>query len=614
MSKHIQILPEHLASKIRAGEVVQRPESVLKELLENAIDAGATTVHVQVKQAGKSLIRVTDNGTGMSPEDARLACHHHATSKISSMDDLEHIRTLGFRGEGLASIVAVSQAELRTRRAEDDLAFVMRMEGGEIVETTQEAAPVGTTVIVKNLFYNTPARRHFMKSDATELKHCAEAVYRVALGFPHIGFTLLSGDDVIVATEPADLPVRLQQLYGEQFAAAHIPVEDSTDIISVWGFISTPAFARHTKADQYLFLNNRFIQSKSLQHAVFSAYEHVLIKGNYPSYFLFVSLDPRHVDVNVHPQKLEVKFDDERMVYNMIHAVVKRGISTQMILPEAAFSDALGNDDDARLRFVPPSAMPAGGPGGVRVNTATGEVMSGMSGGGWQRGPEIEPPDAIASLFATAPVMEQPTRDYHHDTLRKDVAEIGTSIWQVHNKYIMAQIRTGIMIVDQHVAHERVLYEKALHTLSNNLPFSQQLLFPCSVPLSPGDIALVRSLLVDLEPLGFALRFFGKDTVIIDAVPHDVRPGSESRILMELVHQAREFDRMGVADARDMVAKTFACKAAIKAGDRLTGPEMNGLIDQLFATQMPYVCPHGRPIVIKIALDELDRRFGRPIP
>jgi DNA mismatch repair protein MutL len=251
------------------------------------------------------------------------------------------------------------------------------------------------------------------------------------------------------------------------------------------------------------------------------------------------------------------------------------------------------------------------------VNHATGEVIHPDSGGTapWARMDDPGPgPDVLSTLFSQSVDMERPAQEYHHDTLRNDVAEIGASIWQVHNKYIMAQIRTGIIIVDQHVAHERVLYEKALNHLSTKLPFSQQLLFPCNVAMSPNDIALVRSLLGELEPLGFALRFFGKDTVVIDAVPHDVRPGNEARILTELIHQARESERLGVAEVRDMVAKTFACKAAIKAGDRLTGPEMNGLIDQLFATQMPYVCPHGRPIVIKIALEELDRRFLRPVP
>lgn len=615
MSGHIKILSEQLANKIRAGEVVQRPESALKELLENAIDAGATSVHVLLKQAGKQLIQVIDNGGGMAPDDALLAAQHHATSKISSIDDLEHIRTLGFRGEGLASIAAVSQMELRTRRPVDDVAYVIRGEGGTILDTGSEAGAVGTTVAVRNVFYNTPARRHFMKTDQTELKHCVEAVYRAALAFPAIGFTLQSGDDVLIQVESSDLPERLRQLYGEEFAARHVHVSESTDVISVAGFISAPSFARQSKADQYLFLNNRYIQSKSLQHAVFSAYEHVLIRGNYPSYFLFITLDPRHIDVNVHPQKLEVKFDDERMVYNMIHAVVKRGLSSFAVVPEASFTDALSGED-ARLRFAP--AIPGSSfNGGLQVNRNTGEVFQADSGGTapWARGGDPGPmPDMLSTLFSTSVDMERPTQEYHHDTLRNDVAEIGSSIWQVHNKYIMAQIRTGIIIVDQHVAHERVLYEKALSHLSNNLPFSQQLLFPCSVSMSPNDIVLVRSLLGELEPLGFSLRFFGKDTVVIDAVPHDVRPGSESRILTELVHQARESDRLGVADVRDMVAKTFACKAAIKAGDRLTGPEMSGLIDQLFATQMPYVCPHGRPIIIKIALEELDRRFLRPVP
>ncbi|HET7153428.1 MAG TPA: DNA mismatch repair endonuclease MutL [Candidatus Kapabacteria bacterium] len=615
MPAHIAVLPEHLASKIRAGEVVQRPESVVKELLENAIDAGATDIHVIVKSAGKSLIQVIDNGSGMNAEDAVVSFGHHATSKIHDLEDLDRIRTLGFRGEALASIAAVAHVELRTRRTSDDLATIVRMEGGELKETTTTAAPVGTSISVKNLFYNTPARRHFLKSDQTESKHCIETVYRTALAYPTIAFRLEMGEDVVVDAAPTDLHGRMAQLFGEQFAASHVPVQEKTDIISIGGFISQPTFSRRTKAEQYLFLNGRYFQSKTLQYAIYSAYEHVLIKGNYPSYVINITLDPKHIDVNVHPQKLEVKFDDEKMVYSMLNAVVKKGLSTYSLIPETTLP---GGDlpDDARLRFAQGGRFEP--MGDFRVNVATGEISSPSRmpvGERISRNPQPVPTDdAVSMLFSQTPEIETPSKEYHHDSLRKDVAEIGGSIWQLHNKYIVAQIRTGIIIVDQHVAHERVLYEKALDTLSAKLPFSQQLLFPCSIEMSPANIALVRDILPDLQGLGFAIRFFGKNTVVIDAVPQDVRPGNETWVLAELIEQAREYGQMGTPDARDHIAKTYACKAAIKAGDKLTPPEMNSLIDHLFATRMPYVCPHGRPIVIKIALEELDRRFGRPVP
>ncbi len=613
MPTSIRILPEHIANKIRAGEVVQRPESVVKELVENALDAGATAITITLRGAGKTLIQVADNGNGMSAEDAMVACQHHATSKLGTIEDLERIRTLGFRGEALASIASVAHLEIRTRRPDDDLAFVVRIEGGTIVHSGQDSGPVGTTITVKHLFFNTPARRNFLKSDTTEQKHCVEAVHRAALAFPGVGFTLVSNDTVVIDAPPGEAYDRLAQLYGASFADEHVPVEESTDIIGVRGFISRPSFARQTKSDQYLFLNNRYIQSKSLQYAVTSAYEHVLIKGNHPSFFLFISLDPKHIDVNVHPQKLEVKFDDERAVFSVIHAVVKKALRAFALFPDAVVSGT--ETGEGGLRFGGTSGLV--GMGSFRVDVRTGEVS--MPGGGGSPAGERDdggyplpaPPDPYRSLFAPRPERDEPS--LYHDALRQDVAEIGSSIWQVHNKYIIAQIRTGIIIVDQHVAHERVLYERALQRVTGNIPFTQPLLFPCSITLSPPELALVKAMQGELEPLGFALRFFGKDTVVIDGVPQDVKAGSERRVFTELLAEARDFERVGVGESRDLVAKTFACKAALKAGDKLTPPEMHKLIDELFATNMPYVCPHGRPIVIKISLAELDRRFGRTV-
>jgi len=634
MAGIISILPEQLASKIRAGEVVQRAESVVKELVENAIDAGADSIHIVLAGAGKNLIQVIDNGSGMSPDDAIAAFGHHATSKLHDLEDLNRIRTLGFRGEALASIAAVAHVELRTRRAEDDLAAVVRIEGGEVKETAADAAPVGTSVSVKHLFYNTPARRHFLKSDQTELKHCLETAYRSALAHPHVAFQLTSNGEKIIDVAPADIRGRIEQLFGEAFASSHVYVQEKTDVVSIEGFISQPTFSRRTKAEQYLYLNDRYFQNKTLQFAVYSAYEHVLIKGNYPSYFLYITIDPKHVDVNVHPQKLEVKFDDERMVYTIVNALVKKGLQTYSLIPEISIPEGTSSDNSpgnapegAHLRFATGGKFEPMGE--YRVNVQTGEVStlsrmpsfggnySGRTGAPFEnRNPPKEKitDDAVSLLFSQSPDGELPTKDFHHDSLRKDVADIGGSIWQLHNKYIIAQIRSGMIIIDQHVAHERVLYEKALATLSSKLPFSQQLLFPCNIEATPADVEFVKELLPDLQGIGFVVRFFGKNTIVIDAVPHDVKAGSETRVFTELIHNAREQGNLGVSEMRDYIAKTFACKAAIKAGDPLSPPEMNSLIDRLFATQMPYVCPHGRPIVIKIALEELDRRFGRSVP
>lgn len=594
----IRILPEEIASKIAAGEVIQRPESVVKELIENSIDAGAKNITVILKDAGKTLVHVIDDGCGMSEDDAVLAFERHATSKIQTYEDLENIQTLGFRGEALASIAAVSKVEMKTRTPEDELATLVKIEGGKLIEVSKTSHPPGTSIAVKNLFFNTPARRNFLKSNYTEFKHAYEAFIRFAIAYPDISFEFISDDELISKFEATSFETRIKQVFGDEFFETLIPVSEKTEYISIYGFISKPEFSKKTKADQFIFLNRRYVINRSINHAVYNAYEHLLEKGNFPSFILMISINPRHVDVNVHPSKLEVKFDDEQGIYNFVRAVVKHSLAKFSLIPEVKI------EPTGEIKLRPSSDL-------IERQTQLEQQFS---------------PDLLTSAFPEAIIGTRVEKDIQKiEKISKEIqSEIsqmadktdtgaeGISFMQIHNKYIIAQIKTGIMIIDQHVAHERILYERALDSLNSNTPFTQQLLFPQTIQLTPSDMAIVKEIKDYLEALGFDLRIFGKNTVILYGVPPEVKQGSEKTILQEIIELYKENSSLEPnLSARENLAKAFACKTAIKAGNKLTPEEIQVLIDQLFLTRNPYVCPHGRPIIIKISIEELDKRFGR---
>ena len=622
--KRIKILPENISSKIAAGEVVQRPESVVKELMENSIDAGADTIELIVKRAGKSLIQVVDNGIGMNEDDAIICIRKHATSKIFSYEDLEAISTLGFRGEALSSIWAVSQVEIKTETKDEEIGTLIRNEESGNIIKEKGAFPKGTSISVKNLFYNIPARRNFLKTDATELKHIIDSFNKISLSHPDLNFKLYNNDDLIFNYTAGDLEKRIEQVFADNMLDALIPVEERTDFISLYGYIGKPALLKKSKGEQYLFLNSRYVLSRQINHAVFTAYANILEKGDYPFFILFLDINPKRIDVNVHPSKLEVRFEDERDVYNFVLAVIKKSLGTHDLVPSVSFTETTEQteklkvhsfnrtekgDFSDRPQFTEKKSY-------AKTNFSDKEIDLIFS----TIPDEIERPVSNKTAYP----FSQPERiDSESSGLTENAGkniryseEVKTEdettfIIQLHNKYILSQIKTGLMIIDQHVAHERILYEKALKRFEANLPFSQQLLFPKTMELDPGTFEILKELNSYLLKLGFEIKYFSKNTIVIEGVPDDVKSGSEEKILLELIEEYSSNQREKKLEERDNIAKSYSCKTAIKAGDKLTDKEMRLLIDQLFATSMPYVCPHGRPIVVKISLDEFDRRFGR---
>jgi DNA mismatch repair protein MutL len=616
MSK-IQILPENLANKIAAGEVVQRPESVVKELLENSIDAESKNIELIIKKAGKSLIQVCDDGIGMMEEDAILCIQKHATSKIQSYQDLEAIRTLGFRGEALSSIAAVSQFEIKTETRDEELGTQIRIEGENIIQKEKGSFPKGTATTVKNLFYNTPARRNFLKTDATEFKHIIDTFNKIALSHCDIGFKMWNDDDLICDYPAGTMEERVAHVFGDNMIDALIPVKEITEFLSITGFIGKPSMLKKNKGDQYLFLNNRFVISRQINHAVFTAYENILEKGEYPFFVLFIELDPRRIDINVHPSKLEVRFEDEKDIYSFVLAVIKKSLGGFDLVPSMSFTQALPeteklavnnyikvekNDFSDRPVFQKPSYSRTDF-SNKDIDLLFGSLDKEITGL-----KSSQPVSAPFDSEKAAPVFQKTI------TLQNTLSykEENTSfIIQLHNKYILSQIKSGLMIIDQHVAHERILYEKALKLMDANMPFSQQLLFAKTVELDAGTLMLLKEIYPLLVHVGFEIKFRGKNTIIIEGVPQDIKQGSEEKILLEILEEYQINQREKQLDDRDNIAKSYSCRTAIKTGDRLSEVEMRSLIDQLFATSNPYVCPHGRPIVIKISLEEFDRRFGR---
>ncbi|AEN73815.1 DNA mismatch repair protein mutL [Rhodothermus marinus SG0.5JP17-172] len=596
----IRIMPESLANKIAAGEVVQRPASVVKELVENALDAGARHITVILKDAGKTLVQVVDDGCGMSPTDARLCFQRHATSKIRTIEDLERIHTLGFRGEALASIAAVARVELKTKRAQDAAGYRVQIEGGHLIAAEPCATANGTSVAVRNLFYNVPARRNFLKTPATEFKHIVETFQVLALSHPEVGFTLIHDDveiyRLVPETDPSPaerLRRRIGTLFGPEYALQTIPVEETTSYLSVRGFLGRPELHRKSRGEQFFFVNRRYVRHRYLEHAVTSSYEHLIPEGAHPFFVLFLELDPKHVDVNVHPTKAEVKFDDERGIYGVLRAIVRRALGMADLVPQLESAAAVTVPSDVAQTAAAPRTEVSGA---TPLRMPPGEVSRRL----YAVEPDTVEPIPQQTVLPSSVRPESDEETPEHDTL----------IWQVHDRYILTQIRSGLLLIDQNAAHERILYERALRNLESGFGLSQQLLFPQTLEFSPADFALIEELMPELRALGFDLELFSGRTVVVRGVPDDIRPGDERTMLEDLLAQYKANLPLRLP-SRENLARSVARRNAIRPGTRLTEKQMRTLIDQLFLCETPYVSPTGRPTMIRLTLEELERRFGR---
>jgi DNA mismatch repair protein MutL len=608
MADIIRLLPDHVANQIAAGEVVQRPASVVKELLENSVDAGATRIVLVVKDAGRTLVQVTDDGKGMSPGDARLSFERHATSKIRQADDLSAVRTKGFRGEALASIAAIAQVELRTREPEQDLGTRVLIEGSRIRVQEPVAGAPGSTLAVRSLFYNVPARRQFLKSDGVELKHIHDEFHRVALAHPEIGLQLVSNDqeefNLSGGAEGLSTSAlqrqRIVGLYGRKYDERLVPVEEGTDLISVRGFVGKPEFAKRSRGEQYFFVNQRYIRSNYLEHAVRKAYDELVTRENHPSWFLYIDVDPAQIDINIHPTKTEIKFRDDRMVYAIVHAAVRRALGRFNIVPSLDFEP-----EPAMLATAQPEAgrVPAWRPNDLGAFSQTPRP----SAEGWQQLFQMGMATPVEDTPVTTSVLPNrilPSRE-------QDLPLGERPVFQLHGTYILAQLRSGFMVVDQQRAHERILYERNLKLLEQGTGVSQTELFPRHLELSAADLALVEEVLPDLRSMGFDLELFGGRTVQVNGMPAEAADEDPGLLLEQLLDQLKR-EKGGLRNERHKaLARGMARSMAIKPGRNLSNTEMHDLIDRLFACENPYHTPGGKPTLITYGLDELKDRFER---
>jgi DNA mismatch repair protein MutL len=627
MTNVIQLLPESVANQIAAGEVVQRPSSVVKELMENAIDAGASQIKLIIRDAGKSLVQVVDDGCGMSETDARMCFERHATSKIREAKDLFAIRTMGFRGEAMASIAAVAQVELRTRRAVDELGTRIVVEDSTVKVNEPCQAPAGTSIAVKNLFFNVPARRNFLKSDPVEMRHILDEFQRIAIAYPDLFFSLHNNDQEMFHLPASNLRQRIVKIFGEGVNKKLVPVHEETDILKISGFVGKPDYFKKTRGEQIFFVNKRFIKSNYLHHAVVSAYEELLPPDTYPLYALFLDIDPGRIDINVHPTKQEIKFDDEKLVYNYLKVTVRHALGAHSITPTLDF------EQEPAFQAAPartPSLRPTSdNPNAVRdYPSKNTDRLAADNLRNWQRayegldlaGSQSNREEFIASAVSpdeppggykppTAEMLsgaEQNTMDDESSSFSKGQKEP----YQIHGQYIVSQIKSGFLLIEQQAASERILYERYLEAMRQQPVATQQALFPKTIELPPADAVLLRDILPEVNRLGFDIAEFGGDAFIIHGAPTDMGAGLNEEILLErLLAQYKNNLELELGVSENL-ARAMARSAALKRGQLLTVLEMQNLIDQLFACPSPYRSPSGRTCFITFELDELQKRFN----
>lgn len=594
----IHLLPDSIANQIAAGEVVQRPASAVKELMENSIDAQATTLKVFVKEAGKTLIQIIDNGAGMSETDARMSLERHATSKIRTADDLFRLRTMGFRGEALASIAAVSQFEMKTRQGTSDLGTHLVVEASEVKSQSPTACEKGTNISVKNLFFNIPARRNFLKSNPVEMRHIIDEFQRLALAHPSVTFQLRHDEELIYDLSPGKLSQRIVTLFGKSFQEQLAPCQEETSLVKITGYIGRPESARKTRGEQFIFVNHRYIRNNYLNHAVTSAFEGLLPEGNFPFYVLFIEIDPKHIDVNVHPTKTEIKFDDERAVYGVVWSAVKQALGAHNLAPAIDFK--------ADVNLVGKLNQ------GLTKEQYLDEQFSSLNRSNvqnWEKLFETEMPES--QLFKKTDPDSTVLR--FESSLNKEEAERSgeeQGLFQFQQKYIIRASKSGLMIIDQQAAHERVLFEKFIDRLKGTPGNSQQSLFPQSVTLTASDFALALEVQQELISLGFRFEIFGKSALLVTGIPAGVA-GSEKELFEGLLEQFKKNQSELQLPVRDNLALALARRAAVKSGQKLEIEEIQSIVAGLFSCSKPNFSPDGRPTFFTFETSKIESYFTR---
>ncbi len=608
-------MPDSIANQIAAGEVIQRPASAVKELLENAVDAGATEIKLIVVDAGKTLLQVVDNGSGMSETDARMCFERHATSKIRNIEDLFHIKTMGFRGEALASIAAVAQVALKTKKEDAAVGTLLEVENSTVLRQEPVAVPDGTSIAMKNLFFNVPARRNFLKSNNVEMRHIIDEFTRVAMSFPHILFTLTANNQEVFHLEKGSLKQRIVQLLGSSYNAKMVSVSENTDYMNIYGFAGKPETAKKTRGDQYFFVNNRFIKSAYLNHAVMNAYQEMIPSDSFPMYVLFIDLDPEQVDVNVHPTKQEIKFEDEKIIYAFVQAAVKHALAQFSVSPTLDFQL------DATIQQLPSVSGPFTKE--QKQIAASSPLYKGFT----QKGQAhfIEKPSSSELRhwkdFYEPLKKEEATLEYEKQLPQqmlltprnKNIFEIteDTDLAQVLNTYILYPTEYSFLLISQQAAHERVLYQQMTEAIAGKPIATQSSMFPPTLELSPSDAAILNELLEYFKIVGFLIAPFGNSTFLIQGTPADLDAGNEKQIIDFTIEQYKHFNNELNISNREKLIRSLARQRAIKSGTRLTEREMRQLLSDLFLCEPFNIAPDGNPTYLEFRQEQIERMFGK---
>jgi DNA mismatch repair protein MutL len=603
MSDIIQLLPDHVANQIAAGEVVQRPASVVKELLENAIDAGATNIKLLLKDAGKTLIQVIDDGKGMSTTDARMSFERHATSKIQKAEDLFNLSTKGFRGEALASIAAIAHVELKTKPVNEELGTSIKIEGSKIISQEFISTGEGTSLAVKNLFYNIPARRNFLKSDTVETRHIIDEFQRVALAHPDISFLLHHNNNEVYHLKAGNLRQRIVAVFGTKMNEKLVPIDEKTDIVTIQGFVAKPEFSKRKRGEQFFFVNDRFIKSSYLNHAVVNAFDGLLEQGAHPSYFLYLTVPANTIDINIHPTKTEIKFDNEKALYAMLRATVKHSLGQYNVAPVLDFNRDAGLDTPYHFkggsasRSVPKISVDPD------FNPFKEEQQKEINFP-FKREKETQSWESLYTSVNTTDAQQNESLFEHQQE------EKTQKTFQIQRKYVLSLIKSGVVLINQSLAHQRVLYEEFLESITIREANSQQLLFPVKISFSSSEIEMIYTIKTELENAGFSFDQFTKDSVTIKGIPVSVTESKITIILEALLNDIN----LEVPDASfshfDVMAKSFAKTLSIKTGTLLSEKEQESLVNNLFSCKEPTISPFGKATFKTLTLNQIDNLFN----